>query len=173
MFTKLCIVEMDLSHIPLYPRSKTNGAPGTFYYLGYDLVLFFSSVEMRAQIAWEEDVSGLLSFALSDRLLNSPPKHVGRREEESREDRLRPRYHDGLNNGVTRRFAAQARTVLVYLIYLDSYSVPVDSCIYTIFSCTIFVLSSKSPTEALLWCVCVCPNRGCSVRPHLVLVLVP
>lgn len=31
--------------------------PGTFYYLGYDLVLFFSSVEMRAQIAWNEDVS--------------------------------------------------------------------------------------------------------------------
>ncbi|KAJ3512906.1 hypothetical protein NMY22_g15199 [Coprinellus aureogranulatus] len=60
MYTKLCIVEMDLSHIPLHPRPKTNGAPGVFYYLGYDLILFFSSVEMRAQIAWEEDASGPL-----------------------------------------------------------------------------------------------------------------
>lgn len=61
MYTKLCIVEMDLSHIPLSPRPKTNGAPGTFYYLGYDLILFFSSVEMRAQIAWEENVGRLVS----------------------------------------------------------------------------------------------------------------
>lgn len=54
MFTKLCTVEMDLGHVPLSPRPKTSGT-GTFYYLGYDLVLFFSSVEMRAQIAWEEN----------------------------------------------------------------------------------------------------------------------
>ncbi|KAJ2917220.1 hypothetical protein MD484_g3186, partial [Candolleomyces efflorescens] len=54
-FTKLCTVEMDLSHIPLAPRSKLNGAMGTYYYLGYDLILFFSSVELRAQISWEEN----------------------------------------------------------------------------------------------------------------------
>jgi hypothetical protein len=48
---------MDLSHIPLAPRSKLNGATGTYYYLGYDLILFFSSVELRAQISWEENVS--------------------------------------------------------------------------------------------------------------------
>ncbi|KAH6917102.1 hypothetical protein BKA70DRAFT_1367619 [Coprinopsis sp. MPI-PUGE-AT-0042] len=55
MYTKLCTIEMDLSHIPLHPRPKANGAAGSYYYLGYDLVLFFSSVELRAQISWEEN----------------------------------------------------------------------------------------------------------------------
>ncbi|EAU92333.2 hypothetical protein CC1G_00552 [Coprinopsis cinerea okayama7 len=55
MYTKLCTIEMDLSHIPLTPRQKANGARGTYYYLGYDLVLFFSSVELKAQICWEEN----------------------------------------------------------------------------------------------------------------------
>ncbi|TFK26684.1 hypothetical protein FA15DRAFT_667159 [Coprinopsis marcescibilis] len=54
LYTKLCSIEMDLSHIPLTPRAKAGGV-GLFYYLGYDLVLSLSSVEMTAQIAWEEN----------------------------------------------------------------------------------------------------------------------
>lgn len=57
------MIEMNLSHIPLTPRPKTGNSSGTFYYLGYDLVLFFSSVEMRAQIAWEENVGVFKSYS--------------------------------------------------------------------------------------------------------------
>ena len=53
MYTRICTIEMDLGHIPLSPRTKANGM-GVYYYLGYDLVLFFSSVELRAQLAWTE-----------------------------------------------------------------------------------------------------------------------
>jgi len=42
----------------LRPQSKTTGA-GTFYRLDYDIVLLFGMTELKAQVAWKENVSRL------------------------------------------------------------------------------------------------------------------
>ena len=53
-YAKLCTVEMDLSHLPIIPRAKSNGETGNYWYLEYTYILFFSAVELRAQISWVE-----------------------------------------------------------------------------------------------------------------------
>ncbi|KAF6752246.1 hypothetical protein DFP72DRAFT_991107 [Ephemerocybe angulata] len=52
-YAKLCTVQMDLSHLPIVPRAKSNGQ-GDFWFLEYTYVLCFSSVELRAAISWTE-----------------------------------------------------------------------------------------------------------------------
>ncbi|KAG2016352.1 hypothetical protein CC2G_009524 [Coprinopsis cinerea AmutBmut pab1-1] len=54
-YAKLCTVEMDLSHLPIQPRTRANGTSGNYWYLEYNYILFFSAVELRAQISWKEN----------------------------------------------------------------------------------------------------------------------
>lgn len=55
-YTKLCTIEIDLSHLPLTPRAKPNST-GLYYRLDYDIVLLFGLTELKAQVAWKEGVS--------------------------------------------------------------------------------------------------------------------
>jgi hypothetical protein len=60
-YTDLCTIEVDLSHIPLSPQAKYSGG-GTCYYFEYDIVLLFGLTELRAVVAWKEDVGLLFVF---------------------------------------------------------------------------------------------------------------
>ena len=64
-YTKLCTIEVDLSHISLIPRYKGNGERGQYFRLDYDLVLLFGLTELKAQVAWKEGVC-VLHFLLLD-----------------------------------------------------------------------------------------------------------
>jgi hypothetical protein len=57
MYTKICSIEMDLSHLPLVAQPRLNGEPGMFYEIEYETVLMFGLTELKAQIAWKENVS--------------------------------------------------------------------------------------------------------------------
>lgn len=52
-YTKLCTINVDLSHLPLVARPKVTG-PGLFYRLDYEIVLLFGLTELKAQVAWKE-----------------------------------------------------------------------------------------------------------------------
>ena len=53
---KLCTIEADLSRAPMLPQPKAKGK-GSFYRVGYDIILLFGMTELKAQIAWKEKVS--------------------------------------------------------------------------------------------------------------------
>ena len=53
-YAKLCNIEADLSHLPLTPLRGSQG--GTYYRVDYDVVLLFGLTELKAMIAWEEEV---------------------------------------------------------------------------------------------------------------------
>ena len=55
-YTKLCTIEADLSGVPLLPQPKAVGH-GTYYSVDYDFVLLLGMTELKAQIAWRENVS--------------------------------------------------------------------------------------------------------------------
>ena len=61
-YTKLCTIEIDLSHLPLSSRPKYFGR-GNFYRLEYDIILLFGLTELKAMVSWKQDV-GLLLFLL-------------------------------------------------------------------------------------------------------------
>ena len=50
---------MDLSYLPLSLRSNFSGE-GTYYRLDYDIILLFGLTELKAMVAWKEDVGPLL-----------------------------------------------------------------------------------------------------------------
>ena len=56
-YTKLCTIEADFSGVPLLPQPTATGR-GTFYRIRYDIILLFGMTELKAQIAWKENVSG-------------------------------------------------------------------------------------------------------------------
>ena len=56
-YTKLCTIEVDLSHI-----SFAQGERGEYFRVEYDLVLLFGLTELKAQVAWREGVCALLSL---------------------------------------------------------------------------------------------------------------
>jgi hypothetical protein len=58
-YTKLCTIEVDLSHLPLSPGQKYSGAE-TVYRIDYDIVLLFGLSELQAMVAWKENVGPLL-----------------------------------------------------------------------------------------------------------------
>ena len=65
-FSELCTIEADLSRVPMLPRSKVTGG-GIFYRVEYDIVLLFGMTELKAQLAWKENVSCLhMSFNPTD-----------------------------------------------------------------------------------------------------------
>ena len=55
-YKKLCTIRADLSRIPMIPQRKVTGG-GIFYRVDYDLVLLFGMTELKAQVAWRENVS--------------------------------------------------------------------------------------------------------------------
>lgn len=57
-YAKLGNIEADLSHLPLTPLRGSQG--GTYYRVDYDVVLIFGLTELKAVIAWEEEVRLLL-----------------------------------------------------------------------------------------------------------------
>jgi len=57
-YTKLCTIEADLSRVPLVPRPKVTGQ-GSFYSIDCEIILLFGMTELKAQVAWKENVSGL------------------------------------------------------------------------------------------------------------------
>ena len=60
-YMKLCTIEADLSGVPLVPQPKVTGK-GSFYEVNYDIILLFGMTELKAQVAWKENVSGLHMF---------------------------------------------------------------------------------------------------------------
>ena len=57
-YTKLCTIEADLSGVPLLPQPKVAGQ-GSFYSVDCDIILLFGLTELKAQLAWQENVSSL------------------------------------------------------------------------------------------------------------------
>jgi len=53
-YTILCIIEVDLSQVPIRPQPKATGN-GTFYKVDYDIILLFGMTEFIAQVAWYEN----------------------------------------------------------------------------------------------------------------------
>ncbi|KAF9047806.1 hypothetical protein BJ165DRAFT_1403442 [Panaeolus papilionaceus] len=53
-YTKLCTIEVDLSHLPLQPRTKPSGG-GSYYRLDYEIVLLFGLTELKALVSWKEN----------------------------------------------------------------------------------------------------------------------
>ncbi len=53
-YTIGCTVKADLQHIPIL---SLVGKKGTYYKISVDIILLFGITELRAQIAWIEDVS--------------------------------------------------------------------------------------------------------------------
>jgi hypothetical protein len=58
-YTKLCTIEVDLSQLPLSPRLRSSGQ-GIFYHVDYDIVLLFGLTELKAMVAWKENVGPVL-----------------------------------------------------------------------------------------------------------------
>ena len=58
-YTELCVIEVDLSHLPLSCQQKHSGE-GTYYSVKYDIVLLLGLTEFKAAIAWQEDVGFLI-----------------------------------------------------------------------------------------------------------------
>ena len=58
-YTKLCTIQVDISHLPLSRRSRFP-AGGNIYCLDYDIVLLFGLTELQAMLTWKENVGPLL-----------------------------------------------------------------------------------------------------------------
>jgi len=57
MFTILCEVEADLSSCGAIIRRQKSDGSGVYYTASFDVVLLIGLTELKAQIAWDEDVS--------------------------------------------------------------------------------------------------------------------
>ena len=57
MFTILCEVEADLSSCGGVTRRQKFDGSGVYYTASFDVVLLIGLTELKAQIAWDEDVS--------------------------------------------------------------------------------------------------------------------
>jgi hypothetical protein len=53
-YSKLCMITADLSHLNLNPRKGRQGK--TYFRVDYEIVLLFGLTELKAQIAWKENV---------------------------------------------------------------------------------------------------------------------
>jgi len=69
-FAELCTIDIDLSNLPLSPLSKRFGSR-RYYRLDYDIVLFWGQTELKALIAWKENVRfPSITFAYLHRILS-------------------------------------------------------------------------------------------------------
>lgn len=60
---------MDLSYLPYKTLPKLDNQGGVYYEIDYDYLLFYQGVELKAQMAWLENVR-LSSFSVYIRLTN-------------------------------------------------------------------------------------------------------
>jgi hypothetical protein len=58
-YTKLCTIEVDVSHFPLSSRAQYSGE-GIFYRFDHEIVLLFGLTELKALLAWKENVGPVL-----------------------------------------------------------------------------------------------------------------
>lgn len=58
-YTKVCTIEVDPSHIPL-SRLPKYSREGHFYRCEYEIILLFGLTELKAMVAWQENVSPVL-----------------------------------------------------------------------------------------------------------------
>ena len=57
LYSKLCTIEVDLSHLRNTSDIHTVGTgPGVYYKLYYDLVMLFGGTEIEAYLCWKEKV---------------------------------------------------------------------------------------------------------------------
>lgn len=59
MYSKLCEIVMDMSRVPYKTMRKEDGQRGKYYEIDYDYVLYYHGVELKAQMAWCENVSAV------------------------------------------------------------------------------------------------------------------
>ena len=64
MYSVLCYVQADLSHIPKYPKTSLVDK-GHYYRIDFDVVLSLGLTEIKAYIAWKESVNLLLYLRLT------------------------------------------------------------------------------------------------------------
>ena len=55
-YSKVCYIEVDLSHVKL-DKQRNVQTKKKFYTVQYSIVLLFGMMELKAQIAWTENVS--------------------------------------------------------------------------------------------------------------------
>ena len=58
----LCTIEADLSQAPMYKVQPKNAKGKEVCYVDYDIILLFGMTELKAQVAWKENVSRLHMF---------------------------------------------------------------------------------------------------------------
>jgi hypothetical protein len=56
MYKHVCDITVDVSHVKQPPLPRIDGTEGVYYSVNYDVILFFGSTELQAQVAWQEDV---------------------------------------------------------------------------------------------------------------------
>ena len=68
MYSRLCYVEADLSHVRKEERYSNYRRTSAFYEVHFDIILALGLTEFRACIAWKENVSGIRPFFTMQRL---------------------------------------------------------------------------------------------------------
>ena len=66
LYSTLCYVEGDLSHVPK-PESYSHHIHDSYYEVKFDIILSFGLTELKAFIAWRENVR---SFVLIPQKVN-------------------------------------------------------------------------------------------------------
>ena len=57
LYSQLCTIEVDLSHLSNTSNVQTlSSRSGVFYKVDYELVMLFGGTEIEAQLCWKEDV---------------------------------------------------------------------------------------------------------------------
>ena len=63
LYSTLCYVEGDLSHVPK-PAIYSHYIDDLYYQVKFDIILSFGLTELKAFIAWKENVRSLYFFPL-------------------------------------------------------------------------------------------------------------
>ena len=56
MYKCVCDITVDVSRMKQPPLPRIDGTGGKYYCVEYQVILFFGSTELQAQVAWKEDV---------------------------------------------------------------------------------------------------------------------
>jgi len=79
LYSQLCTIEVDLSHLKPSPKA-VNASSSTYYKVDYELIMLFGGTELKAQLAWKENVSFAFPFFLGmTKLINGFFKGVEKR----------------------------------------------------------------------------------------------
>jgi hypothetical protein len=70
-YSLLCKIEMDLSGVDTESLAQT-GPEGKFYLFHYKVILMFGLTELKAQVAWKENVSRAIGISCKHRTLEIP-----------------------------------------------------------------------------------------------------